>query len=122
VDSLREKKKKPLAVLDYVNFISFFPQIVAGPIERRRDLLPQIESFRLKFTGENFEKGLRWLSLGLFMKFVLADNLAPYIELDKMIDNAWYIWFEAFLFTLRIYFDFGGYSFIAVGLAYFVGV
>ena len=122
VDSLREKKKKPLAVLDYVNFISFFPQIVAGPIERRRDLLPQMEGFRLKFTGENFEKGLRWLSLGLFMKFVLADNIAPYIELDKMIDNAWYIWFEAFLFTLRIYFDFGGYSFIAVGLAYFVGV
>jgi D-alanyl-lipoteichoic acid acyltransferase DltB (MBOAT superfamily) len=122
VDSLREKKKKPLAVLDYVNFISFFPQIVAGPIERRRDLLPQMEGFRLKFTGENFENGLRWLSLGLFMKFVLADNLAPYIDLDKMIDNAWYIWFEAFLFTLRIYFDFGGYSFIAVGLAYFVGV
>jgi len=53
VDSLREKKKKPLAVLDYVNFISFFPQIVAGPIERRRDLLPQMEGFRLKFTGEN---------------------------------------------------------------------
>jgi D-alanyl-lipoteichoic acid acyltransferase DltB (MBOAT superfamily) len=122
VDSLREKKKKPLAVLDYVNFISFFPQIVAGPIERRRDLLPQMEGFRLKFTGENFEEGLGWLSLGLFMKFVLADNLAPYIQLDKMIDNAWYIWFEAFLFTLRIYFDFGGYSFIAVGLAYFVGV
>ncbi|MEG3436891.1 MBOAT family O-acyltransferase [Pannus brasiliensis CCIBt3594] len=122
VDSLREKKKKPLGVIDYVNFISFFPQIVAGPIERRRDLLPQMESFRLKFSGENFEKGLRWLSLGLFMKFVLADNLAPYIELDKMVDNAWYIWFEAFLFSLRIYFDFGGYSFIAVGLAYFVGV
>lgn len=122
VDSMREKKKKPLAVVDYVNFISFFPQIVAGPIERRRDLLPQMENFRLKFTGDNFERGLRWLSLGLFMKFVLADNLAPYIELNKMIDNAWYIWFEAFLFTLRIYFDFGGYSFIAVGLAYFVGV
>jgi D-alanyl-lipoteichoic acid acyltransferase DltB (MBOAT superfamily) len=103
VDSLREKKKKPLAVLDYVNFISFFPQIVAGPIERRRDLLPQMEGFRLKFTGENFEEGLGWLSLGLFMKFVLADNLAPYIQLDKMIDNACY-------------------SFIAVGLAYFVGV
>ena len=48
VDSLREKKKKPLAVLDYVNFISFFPQIVAGPIERRRHLLPQMEEFRLK--------------------------------------------------------------------------
>lgn len=122
VDSLREKKKKPLAIIDYVNFVSFFPQIVAGPIERRRDLLPQMESFRLKFSGENFEKGMGWLSLGLFMKFVLADNLSPYIELDKLVGNAWYVWFESFLFSLRIYFDFGGYSFIAVGLAYFVGV
>ncbi|MEG3436892.1 MBOAT family O-acyltransferase [Pannus brasiliensis CCIBt3594] len=122
VDSLALKKKKPIAVLEYINFIAFFPKVVAGPIERRRDLLPQLSPFRLKFTAENFQNGMRWLSLGLFMKFVLADNLAIYIELDKMVDNAWYIWFEAFLFTLRIYFDFGGYSFIAVGLAYFLGV
>jgi D-alanyl-lipoteichoic acid acyltransferase DltB (MBOAT superfamily) len=121
VDSLVAKKKKPIAFIDYINFVSFFPQIVAGPIERRINLVPQIQSFRFKFTIENCYEGLRWLSLGIFLKFVLADNLAPYIDL-KETANAWIIWFYAFLFTLRIYFDFAGYSFIALGLARFLGV
>lgn len=121
VDSLTARKKKSIKFIDYINFVSFFPQIVAGPIERRIDFFPQIEAFRFKFTAENFELGLRWLSLGFFMKFVLAENLAPYISLTDAT-NAWTIWFQAFLFTLRIYFDFAGYSFIAVGLAWFLGV
>ncbi|HBB32491.1 MAG TPA: membrane-bound O-acyltransferase family protein [Cyanobacteria bacterium UBA8803] len=121
VDSLRPKYKKPIGFIDYINFISFFPQIVAGPIERRADLLPQIQSFRFKFTGDNFEEGLRWLSLGFFMKLVLADNIAPFIDL-KETANAWVVWFHAYLFTLRIYFDFGGYSFMAVGLGKILGI
>lgn len=121
VDSLVAKKKTPIKFLDYVNFVAFFPQVVAGPIERRRDLLPQIESFRFKFTADNFETGIRWICLGFFMKFVLADNIAPFVNLN-ITDNAWFIWFYAFLFTLRIYFDFAGYSFVAVGLADFLGV
>jgi D-alanyl-lipoteichoic acid acyltransferase DltB (MBOAT superfamily) len=121
VDSLVAKKKRSIGFIDYINFVSFFPQVVAGPIERRADLLYQIESFRFKFTVENFVEGFRWLSLGAFMKFVLADNISAYIDLEKM-GNSWTIWFQAFLFTLRIYFDFGGYSFIAVGLARFLGV
>ena len=67
------------------------------------------------------ETGLKWISLGLFMKFVLADNIAPYIDL-RIADNAWTVWFFAVLFTLRIYFDFAGYSFVAVGIASFLGV
>ena len=121
VDSLVAKKKKPIAFLDYINFVSFFPQIVAGPIERRINLFPQIESFKFKFTVENFYEGMRWLSLGVFLKFVLADNIAEYVSL-KETGNAWIIWFQAFLFTLRIYFDFAGYSFIALGLAKFLGI
>lgn len=101
--------------------MAFFPKIVAGPIERRRDLFPQLDSFRFKFTVDNFETGLRWISLGIFMKFVLADNTAPFIDLT-IANNAWTVWFYAFLFTLRIYFDFAGYSFIALGLAHFLGV
>ncbi|RMF23786.1 MAG: MBOAT family protein, partial [Cyanobacteria bacterium J083] len=107
--------------VDYVNFVAFFPQIVAGPIERRSTLFPQIEAFRFKFTVDNFLEGFRWISLGMFMKFVLADNLFPYIDL-KIADNPWGVWFYAFLFTLRIYFDFAGYSFVAVGIAKFLGV
>jgi alginate O-acetyltransferase complex protein AlgI len=121
VDSLTSRKKKPLAFIDYVNFVSFFPQIVAGPIERRIDLLPQMEKFRFKLSIDNFEEGFKWLSLGLFMKFVLGDNFSPYIDLTDTA-NPWVIWFQAFLFTLRIYFDFAGYSFIAVGLAKFLGI
>ncbi|NEO53242.1 MAG: MBOAT family protein [Okeania sp. SIO3B5] len=121
VDSFTAKKKKPINFIDYVNFIAFFPQIVAGPIERRKQLLPQLESFKFQFTLENFELGLRWLSLGLFMKFVLADNITPYIDLQQAT-NALLVWFHAFLFTLRIYFDFAGYSFMAVGIARIVGV
>lgn len=121
VDSLVAKKKKPIAFLDYINFVSFFPQIVAGPIERKINLFPQIQSFNFKFSVENFYEGMRWLSLGIFFKFVLGDNLAEFINL-KELANAWMIWFQAFLFTLRIYFDFAGYSFIALGLAKFLGV
>ncbi|MDY6782672.1 MAG: MBOAT family O-acyltransferase [Cyanobacteriota bacterium] len=124
VDSLQKKnRKKPIGFLDYINFVAFFPQIVAGPIERRVDLFPQIENFRFKFSLENFDQGFRWLSLGFFMKFVLGDNMSPYI--DKMLTetgNPWIIWFAAFLFTLRIYFDFAGYSFMALGIARFLGV
>ncbi|MGF1478093.1 MAG: MBOAT family O-acyltransferase [Cyanophyceae cyanobacterium] len=121
VDSLTARKKRPIGFVDYINFVAFFPQIVAGPIERRTNLFPQIESFRFKATLENFDVGLRWLSLGLFMKFVLADNLFPYIDLTT-VENAWGVWFNAFIFTLRIYFDFAGYSFIALGIARFLGV
>ena len=123
VDSLTARRKKPIKLLDYINFVSFFPQIVAGPIERRGKLLPQIKDFKFRFSGENFDAGMRWLSLGMFMKFVLADNIAPYIS-DGMTEtaNPWLVWFYAFLFTLRIYFDFGGYSFMAVGIARIIGV
>ena len=120
VDSLKARKKKPIGFVDYINFVSFFPQIVAGPIERRTSLFPQIEAFRFKFTVDNFYEGFRWLSLGMFMKFVLADNISPYIDLTQSI-NPWLIWFNAFLFTLRIYFDFAGYSFVALGLARILG-
>ena len=126
VDSFTARRKKPIKLLDYINFVSFFPQIVAGPIERRGKLLPQIQNFKFKFTTENFDIGMRWLSLGMFMKFVLGDNIAPYVGLESAgmaeIANPWLVWFYAFLFTLRIYFDFGGYSFMAVGIARIIGV
>ena len=123
VDSYTARRKKPIKLLDYINFVAFFPQIVAGPIERRSKLLPQIKDFKFKFTAENFDIGMRWLSLGMFMKFVLGDNISPYIA-DGMGEtgNPWLIWFYAFLFTLRIYFDFGGYSFMAVGIARIINV
>lgn len=121
IDSLKAKTPRPLRFIDYVNFASFFPQVVAGPIERRRDLLPQIESFQLRFSADKIDEGLRWLALGLFMKLVLGDNLAPHVQLNA-VDNAWAIGFSIYLFGLRIYFDFAGYSFMALGIAKVIGV
>ncbi len=117
----RKRKPKPVAFIDYVNFVAFFPQIVAGPIERRSDLFPQLQKFEFKFNPDNIEAGLRWFSLGLFMKMVLADNLFPFINVEEAT-NPWLVWLYAFLFTLRIYFDFAGYSFMALGIARSIGV
>ena len=121
IDSLNSKDKHQIGFIDYINFASFFPQVVAGPIERRSDLFPQIESFRFKFSIENIDTGLKWLVLGLFMKLVLGDNLATHIDLEETA-NAWIVWLSIYLFGLRIYFDFAGYSFIALGIARIIGI
>jgi alginate O-acetyltransferase complex protein AlgI len=119
VDTYR--KPRSMQALDYVNFIAFFPHLVAGPIQRRDELLPQLEKFQLRFTSASFDYGMRWIALGLFMKTVLADNLAPFIKtVDGM--NPTEILSSAYLFGLRIYFDFAGYSFIALGIAAVLGV
>jgi D-alanyl-lipoteichoic acid acyltransferase DltB (MBOAT superfamily) len=121
VDSLQCQEKKVLGLVDYINFTSFFPQVVAGPIERRQDLLPQLQSFRFQFSWQNLNQGLEWLAFGFFIKLVLGDNLAPFVNLEETV-NVWSIWLSVFLFSLRIYFDFAGYSFIALGLARMFGV
>jgi alginate O-acetyltransferase complex protein AlgI len=121
VDSFRAKDRRNLNLLDYLNFVAFFPQIVAGPIERQSDLLPQVQRFQLKLNLENLEIGLRWVVFGLFFKLVLSDNIAPLIDLE-VVRNAWAIWLSIYLFGLRIYFDFAGYSFIALGLAKILGI
>ncbi len=64
--------------------------MVAGLIERRSDLFPQIENFRFQLTFDNFESGFRRLSLGLFIKFVLADNISPYIKIYQ-VENPWLV-------------------------------
>jgi D-alanyl-lipoteichoic acid acyltransferase DltB (MBOAT superfamily) len=109
--------------LDCLNFASFFPQIVAGPIERKENLLPQVEQFRFCFSLKNVSDGCRWIILGLFLKLSLADNLADassWIPLPS--DNAYIIWLGSFVFGLRIYFDFAGYSLIALGLGRLFGI
>jgi D-alanyl-lipoteichoic acid acyltransferase DltB (MBOAT superfamily) len=120
VDTLVFKQPLP-RFLDYLNFAGFFPQIVAGPIERRKDLLPQMQSFRFHWSAENLNEGANWIALGLFLKMCLADNLAAYFD-GTSVSNAYLIWLNNLLFGLRIYYDFAGYSLIAVGLGRCLGV
>jgi D-alanyl-lipoteichoic acid acyltransferase DltB (MBOAT superfamily) len=120
VDTLVFKQPLP-RFLDYLNFAGFFPQIVAGPIERRKDLLPQMEQFRFRWSAENINDGASWIALGLFFKLCLADNLAGYFDATS-VSNAYLIWMTNLLFGLRIYYDFAGYSLVAVGLGRCLGV
>lgn len=122
VDTQRCKEKVP-ASLDFLNFCSFFPQIVAGPIERREDLLPQISRTRFNLDFTALDESVRWIVLGLGYKLIVADNLgnlSPLLQIQA--NNAFHVWFECLVFGLRIYFDFAGYSFIAVGLGLLFGV
>ncbi len=120
VDTLIHRQKVP-KLFDFLNFAGFFPQIVAGPIERRDDLLPQIENFRLRWSVADINEGARWMALGLFFKCCLADNLATHFQREP-VSNAYLVWFANLIFGLRIYYDFAGYSLIAVGIARCLGV
>ncbi|MCQ2372057.1 MAG: hypothetical protein MJ058_08425 [Akkermansia sp.] len=123
IDTLtKEEQGQMPGLLDYLNFCAFFPRFVAGPIERRAELLPQMQRMELHFTAENVNIGLRYIILGLFFKMALADNLA-YAFWDKFAwDIAWMVWCNNLIFTFRIYFDFAGYALSAYGLAKCMGI
>ncbi|MHC5053844.1 MAG: MBOAT family O-acyltransferase [Planctomycetota bacterium] len=124
VDVYRREIEPARSALDFALFVSFFPQLVAGPIERARDLLPQIERPR-RVTREDVRLGLWWLALGYFKKVVLADSLAPFVEYAfANPDVVGGVTSLAGLvgFAVQIYGDFAGYSLIARGLARLMGI
>ncbi len=120
VDTIRQRQPLP-SFLNFLNFAGFFPQVVAGPIERREDLLPQMERFRFRWNVTDINEGCRRITLGLFYKCVLADNLAT-LNPPELPGNAYAVWLANLLFGLRIYFDFAGYSLTALGIARCLGV
>jgi len=124
VDVYRRDVEPARSALDFALFVSFFPQLVAGPIERARDLLPQLERPR-RVTREDMRLGLWWLALGYFKKVVLADTLAPFV--DHAFANPDIVGGVTSLagivgFAVQIYGDFAGYSMIARGLARLMGI
>jgi alginate O-acetyltransferase complex protein AlgI len=105
-------------------YLSMFPQLVAGPIVRAVDLLPQLEVW--KNPSEDMRwRGLSLLALGYFKKVVIADNLAPVINMafnqNVISQSAGYWWIIMMMFAFQIYCDFSGYSDIARGLAKWMG-
>ena len=117
IDIYRGKIEPTRNILAFFAFVSFFPQLVAGPIERARRLLPQFLKER-QFEMTRARDGLRQILWGLFKKVVIADNLAPYVEkvfsqYETMGTAA--IVLGALYFAVQIYCDFSGYSDIAIG-------
>ena len=107
----------------YALFVSFFPQLVAGPIERSRNLLPQFEE-KHTFDVDRVRRGLLLMLWGLFMKIVIADRLCLVVDtvFDSFLEyNGMEIILSVALFTIQIYCDFSGYSYIAIGSALVMG-
>ena len=103
----------------YAVYISFFPQLVAGPIERSSNLLPQIKAEH-HFNSDKALYGAKLMLWGYFKKIVLADNLAKYVDLVYGNLNQYKgfnLVLAVFFFTIQIYCDFSGYSDIAIGTA-----
>ena len=120
---------KDLSLLHYSLFVTFFPQLIAGPIVHHSFVLPQFakaETFSPR--ARNIAIGLAFFLLGLFKKVIIADGLSGHV--DVVFSNAeegvafgpLYSWFGAYAFTLQLYFDFSGYSDMAIGLGRMFGI
>ena len=119
------KKLKPTKdFISFASFVSFFPQLVAGPIERASNLLPQILTKRV-FKYEQGVQGLRLILWGMFKKVVIADSLG--IMVDRIFDDyqsmdGGVLLLGLIYFAFQIYCDFSGYSDIAIGTAKLIGI
>lgn len=105
--------------LRYALFVSFFPQLVAGPIERSKNLLKQL-AVPKKFNYEKAREGILLMIWGFFLKIVLADRIAIFVDHiygDFQYYEGWYYIVATMLFAVQIYCDFSGYSIIAMGTA-----
>jgi alginate O-acetyltransferase complex protein AlgI len=123
IDLYRKKIEPCKSLLDYAVFVSFFPTIIAGPIVRASELLPQLA--RPVFLGlNNVLSGSRSFVIGLFMKVFVADNIAPYTDYvfgNVNVFNSLTIWLAAFGYSMQLYCDFAGYSLMAIGTAKTIG-
>jgi alginate O-acetyltransferase complex protein AlgI len=123
IDIYNKKIRAERNLIDYAVFVSFFPLLVAGPIERATHLLPQIKQTRV-FTYAKAVSGLRQILWGLFKKVVIADSCAEFANLffNNTADYSGFALIAgAVFFAIQIYGDFSGYSDIALGTARLLG-
>lgn len=105
---------------DYLLFVTIFPHLIAGPILYHRDMIPQFsQAERYKINYKNLTYGILWFTVGLFKKVVIADRLAVYA--DRVFNSTANLtmldaWGGSLAYTLQLYFDFSGYSEMAIGL------
>ncbi len=124
VDIYRGQTTVENSIIRYSLYVSFFPQLVAGPIERSYNLLPQLKIFKT-LRYENVSTGFKLILWGLFTKVVIADRLA--LVVNSVYNDVYsysglsYI-IATFFFTYQIYLDFSGYSNIAIGVAKFFNI
>lgn len=124
IDVYKQKLPATKDFIAFAAFLSFFPQLVAGPIERATNLLPQFQAKR-HFNYATAVEGMRLILWGFFKKLVIADNCAIYVDKifsDYISYSASTLLLAAILFSVQIYGDFSGYSDIAIGVARLFGI
>ena len=112
-------------LLRYATFVALFPHLIAGPIVRYSSIRGQLERLAPRLTGDLATAGLTFLACGLVKKLVIADTLAPTV--DRLFAGHAHLglisaWIAALAYALQLYFDFSGYSDMAVGLALLLGI
>ncbi|MFN8411937.1 MAG: MBOAT family O-acyltransferase [Anaerolineales bacterium] len=113
-----------LTLGEYVNYVIFFPTFTAGPIDRAERFVRELREPVALADQDWLEAGKRFF-VGLFKKFVIADSLALIAineMLVKQVHSAGWMWFFLYMYSLRIYFDFSGYTDVAIGLARVIGI
>lgn len=123
IDVYRKEIKASTDYVEFMAFVSFFPQLVAGPIERARHMLPQFSKQHI-FTYEDGVSGLRLILYGLFKKVVIADNVSKFVDTVYSTPQQYHglvTICATLLFALQIYCDFSGYSDMAIGIARLLG-
>lgn len=135
VDIYRKQLEPSKSLREFALFVSFFPQLVAGPIVRAKQFLPQLreklENFEtgrrvrlIQIQHSNLKLGITLMVFGFFKKMFFADNIAPLVNLifaNPMDANSFEIWLGTIAFAIQIYGDFSGYSDIAIGAALILG-
>ena len=123
IDVYREEYKAEKSILNVALYIAFFPKLTAGPIVRGKDFFPQVREYR-GVELKAFEAGIQIFVFGLFKKIVLADHLGVFVD-DVFFAPAAYntgtVILAAISYSLQIYFDFSGYSDMAIGIAKILG-
>jgi alginate O-acetyltransferase complex protein AlgI len=127
-DIHNEGSARSLRFHHFFLFVIFFPHLIAGPIVHHREMMPQFERADYRFRWLNFAVGGSLFAVGLFKKAVMADGIATYVSplyaeasAGRQLSLA-YAWAAAFGFLLQMYFDFSGYSEMALGIARMIGI
>lgn len=125
---VRNGTVKQFKAVDFLIFVTFFPQLIAGPIVHYREMVPQFQTSSHRITLQNLCIGVVLFAMGLFKKAVLADAIAPHATTFFAMGDRGdplglvYAWLGGLAFMLQVYFDFSGYSDMAIGLARMFGI
>ena len=123
IDVYRRRVRPAASLLSFSAFVAMFPHLIAGPIVRFSDIEDQLRGLKVRLTSNQAAVGIFFFAAGFAKKLLIADQLGPHVD-AWFAGSSWTFgdaWLAALGYTFQLYFDFSGYSDMAVGLAHFLG-